>query len=130
MKSIPPPPSKESTVEKHVLDIAPAPFGDPLSKWQDSKQNLLVFGPSNYDRSKGVYEHDVDTQSVSTVSGSGMDFFRKFVQRKGPRIQETDDKDCKDSRVNKKPQIFVLVYTAMDITLVIVTSCDLSRSHQ
>ncbi len=26
---------------------------------------------------------DFDQQSVSTMSGSGMDFFRKFVQRKG-----------------------------------------------
>ena len=26
---------------------------------------------------------DFDQQSVSTLSGSGMDFFRKFVQRKG-----------------------------------------------
>ena len=26
---------------------------------------------------------DCDQQSVSTLSGSGMDFFRKFVQRKG-----------------------------------------------
>lgn len=107
MKSIPPPPSKESTAEKHVFDMAPAPFGDPLSKWQDSKQNLLVFGPSNYDRSKGVYEHDVDTQSVSTVSGSGMDFFRKFVQRKGPRIQETDDKDCKECESQFRREVLI-----------------------
>ena len=107
MKSIPPPPSKESTAEKQVLEMAPAPFGDPLSKWQDSKQNLLVFGPSNYDRSKGVYEHDVDTQSVSTVSGSGMDFFRKFVQRKGPRIQETDDKDCKECESQFRREVLI-----------------------
>jgi hypothetical protein len=26
---------------------------------------------------------DFDQQSVSTLSGSGMEFFRKFVQKKG-----------------------------------------------
>jgi hypothetical protein len=31
----------------------------------------------------GGTETEEDTQSVSTVSGSGIDFFRKFVQRKG-----------------------------------------------
>jgi hypothetical protein len=31
----------------------------------------------------GGAEAEEDTQSVSTVSGSGIDFFRKFVQRKG-----------------------------------------------
>ena len=62
-----------------------APFGDPLTKWNSSKQNLLLFGPSNFDKNKGVFEHNEDAQSVSTVSGSGMDFFRKFVQRKGPK---------------------------------------------
>jgi hypothetical protein len=36
-------------------------------------------------------EHEDDAQSVSTVSGSGIDFFRKFVQRKG-----TSCKDCED----------------------------------
>ena len=33
----------------------------------------------------GSVTSDDDTQSVSTVSGSGMDFFRKFVQRKGKK---------------------------------------------
>lgn len=36
-------------------------------------------------------EQEDDAQSVSTVSGSGIDFFRKFVQRKG-----TSCKDCED----------------------------------
>ena len=47
----------------------------------------MLFGPSNFDKNKGVFEHNEDAQSVSTVSGSGMDFFRKFVQRKGPKSQ-------------------------------------------
>ena len=32
-----------------------------------------------------------DAQSVSTVSGSGIDFFRKFVQRKGSGCKECED---------------------------------------
>jgi len=32
-----------------------------------------------------------DVQSVSTVSGSGIDFFRKFVQRKGEGCRECED---------------------------------------
>lgn len=94
-----PPPSKESSaaIESKGLNLA-APFGDPLTKWTSSKQNLLLFGPSNFDKTKGTFEHEVDAQSVSTVSGSGMDFFRKFVQRKGPTLsakEPPNEKDCK-----------------------------------
>ena len=32
----------------------------------------MILGPSNFDKNKGTFEHE-DTQSVSTVSGSGMD---------------------------------------------------------
>lgn len=95
-----PPPSKESSAAVDAskgLNLT-APFGDPLTKWTSSKQNLLLFGPSNYDKNKGTFEHEVDAQSVSTVSGSGMDFFRKFVQRKGPALstkEPPNEKDCK-----------------------------------
>ena len=36
-------------------------------------------------------ELEEDTQSVSTVSGSGIDFFRKFVQRKGASCRDCED---------------------------------------
>jgi hypothetical protein len=41
----------------------------------------------------GGAEAEEDTQSVSTVSGSGIDFFRKFVQRKGGG---SGCKECED----------------------------------
>lgn len=92
-----------------MLDLR-APFGDPLQKWQDSKQSLLVFGPSNYNRTKGEYEHD-DTQSCSTVSGSGMDFFRKFVQRRGPNDKNDaappDDQGCKDCEDQFRREVLI-----------------------
>ena len=87
--------------------VLEGPFGDPLKKWQDSKHSLLVFGPSNYDKTHGTFERD-DTQSVSTVSGSGMDFFRKFVQRKGPKIEEpTDQKDCKECEDQFRREVLI-----------------------
>ena len=89
-----------------------APFGDPLTKWNVSKQNLLVFGPSNFDKNKGTFEHE-DTQSVSTVSGSGMDFFRKFVQRKGPKNLPTppenaaNEQDCKECESQFRREVLI-----------------------
>jgi hypothetical protein len=44
----------------------------------------------------GGAEADEDTQSVSTVSGSGIDFFRKFVQRKGVGSGGGGCKECED----------------------------------
>jgi hypothetical protein len=44
----------------------------------------------------GVAEAEEDTQSVSTVSGSGIDFFRKFVQRKGGGSGGGGCKECED----------------------------------
>ena len=109
-----PPPSKESTLDPQKDRpltglLTAAPFGDPLTRWTNSKQNLLIFGPSNYDKSKGVYEHEVDTQSVSTVSGSGMDFFRKFVQRKGPKIptEPTNDQECKECETQFRREVLI-----------------------
>ena len=102
-----PPPSKESTVENLA-----APFGDPLTQWTTRKQNLLLFGPSNYDKNRGVFEHEVDAQSVSTVSGSGMDFFRKFVQRKGPRVEAqqdtpTSENECKECEDQFRREVLI-----------------------
>ena len=100
-----------------VMDLA-VPFGDPMRKWQDSKQNLLIFGPSNYDKTQHPpFERD-DTQSVSTVSGSGMDFFRKFVQRKGPKIEEPNDtKDCKECEDQFRREVLIdrLVSDALQV---------------
>jgi hypothetical protein len=49
--------------------------------------------PENTAAAAGTTATDTeeDSQSVSTVSGSGIDFFRKFVQRKGSGC-----KDCED----------------------------------
>ena len=87
-----------------------APFGDPLKQYQTSKQNLLMFGPTNYDKNKGTFEHE-DTQSVSTVSGSGMNFFRKFVQRKGqknqPTLPDNDDENCKECENQFRREVLI-----------------------
>ena len=106
--------------DSSVLDLA-VPFGaDPLKKWQDSKHSLLVFGPSNYDKTQGTFERDADTQSVSTVSGSGMDFFRKFVQRKAPKEEPpnpTDQKDCKECEDQFRREVLIdrLVSDALQV---------------
>ncbi len=84
-------------------------------KWQESKQNLLSFGPSNFDSNRGVYEMpEVDTQSVSTVSGSGIDFFRKFVaRRKGgqpgqDRSEVAEDRlGCKDCENQFRREVLI-----------------------
>ena len=92
------------------LNLA-APFGDPITNpWNTSKQNLLNFGPSNYNKKEGTFEHE-DTQSVSTVSGSGMNFFRKFVQRKGPKNEplppENDEQDCKECENQFRREVLI-----------------------
>lgn len=101
-----PPPSKESSAAAESQLNLTAPFGDPLTKWNTSKQNLLLFGPANYDKSKGTFEHE-ETQSVSTVSGSGMDFFRKFVQRKGPKQEEPNVQDCKECECQFRREVLI-----------------------
>jgi len=54
------------------------------------EDNPFVKGISSAQVRSNMEQED-DTQSVSTVSGSGIDFFRKFVQRKGASC-----KDCED----------------------------------
>ena len=70
----------------------------------------MNFGPSNYNKKEGTFEHE-DTQSVSTVSGSGMNFFRKFVQRKGPKNQplepENDEQDCKECENQFRREVLI-----------------------
>jgi hypothetical protein len=47
--------------------------------------------PSNLQPNRLTADTEEDAQSVSTVSGSGIDFFRKFVQRKGSGCKECED---------------------------------------
>jgi len=42
-----------------------------------------------------------DAQSVSTVSGSGIDFFRKFVQRKGAHCKDCEDQFRRDVLISR-----------------------------
>jgi hypothetical protein len=52
--------------------------------------------PASGTPAAGGSEAEEDTQSVSTVSGSGIDFFRKFVQRKGVGSGGGGCKECED----------------------------------
>eukprot|EP00092_Neocalanus_flemingeri_P000595 GFUD01000632.1.p1 GENE.GFUD01000632.1~~GFUD01000632.1.p1 ORF type:complete len:1047 (+),score=168.00 GFUD01000632.1:1591-4731(+) len=56
-----------------------------------SRKDIPIVKGSSRMQQRSNMEQEDDAQSVSTVSGSGIDFFRKFVQRKG-----TSCKDCED----------------------------------
>jgi hypothetical protein len=71
---------------------------------EPSRGVMLRRGPTSPRRGRpasgtpaaGGAEAEEDTQSVSTVSGSGIDFFRKFVQRKGGGSGGGGCKECED----------------------------------
>jgi len=89
---------------------------DALEK--DLNSNLDIISGANYSclsntseqsqRNSGIFflksnnvEHEDDTNSVSTVSGTGIDFFRKFVQRKGSNCKDCEDQFRREVLINR-----------------------------
>lgn len=73
--------------------------------------------------SRSNMEQDDDIQSVSTVSGSGIDFFRKFVQRKA-----TSCKDCED-QFRREVLIDRLVADSLNTKAILGERCSKESSE-
>ena len=71
------------------VTAAAAAAATPLPRMQPGRQAEISTAAAGTSATSGDPEED--TQSVSTVSGSGIDFFRKFVQRKGSGCKECED---------------------------------------
>jgi hypothetical protein len=78
------PPSQRKNSEKYDVTDEPHEPQRPGVMLRRGPTSPLRRGrPASGTPAAGGAEAEEDTQSVSTVSGSGIDFFRKFVQRKG-----------------------------------------------
>ncbi len=94
--AVSPPPSQRKNSEKY--DVTDESHEPPRPGARRGPTSPLRRGrpSSGTPAAGGGAEAEEDTQSVSTVSGSGIDFFRKFVQRKGGGSGGGGCKECED----------------------------------
>jgi hypothetical protein len=80
-------------VSKNSADVPRAPVQRQNSDGPPRAAAAVVQAPATSASKLPQNRQDTeeDAQSVSTVSGSGIDFFRKFVQRKGSGCKECED---------------------------------------